>query len=225
VAFFLPSAQRLSQSGGLAGLSRPGVPQQSEAVDVDRGQFEGPAAMMRISLDSPALTAVCSLLAGVTGQPTPRAGRSGRRKASRLHFRGEQLEPRMMLDAGMRAILPDLVAESDTGASNSDNVTFDRAPELTGSVRGALSQVRLFIDGRGGDLLPVTNGTWTHEVPATAALTPGGHTFAGRPVHTSGRVGPLSRWEAVRVDAEAEAEREMQRAIQRQRQVDWGKIF
>lgn len=149
-------------------------------------------AMMRISLDSPALTSVRSLLAGLTGQPTPRAGRSGRRKGSRLHFCGEQLEPRMMLDAGMRALLPDLVAESDTGASNSDNVTFDRTPELTGSVRGAVSQVRLFIDGRRGDLLPVTNGTWTHEVPATAALTPGRHTFAVRPVHTSGRVGPLS---------------------------------
>jgi hypothetical protein len=134
--------------------------------------------MMRISLDSPALIAVRSLLAGVTGQPSPRAGRSGRRKASRLHVRGEQLEPRMMLDAGMRAMLPDLVAESDTapqqinygleqgiqvdfrfsdaatsmGNLSADNITSDRTPELTGSVRGGVSQVRLFIDGRRGDL-------------------------------------------------------------------------
>ena len=149
--------------------------------------------MMRISLDSPALTAVRSLLAGVTGQPTPRAGRGGRRQASRLHFRGEQLEPRMMLDAGMRAMLPDLVAESDTGASNSDNFTSDQTPELTGSVRGAVSQVRLFINGQRRDLLQVTNGTWMYEVPATEALGAGRNTFAVRPVHTSGRVGPLSR--------------------------------
>jgi len=175
--------------------------------------------MMRITLDSPALIAVRSWLVGSTGQHAQRAGRGGRRKASRLPFRGEQLEPRMMLDAGMQAMLPDLVAESDTapqqinyglgqgiqvdfrfsdaatsmGNLSADNVTSDRTPELTGSVRGAVSQVRLFMDGRRGDLLPVTNGTWTYQVPATAALTPGSHTVAVRPVHTSGRVGPLSR--------------------------------
>jgi hypothetical protein len=146
--------------------------------------------MMRISLDSPALIAVRSLLAGVTGQPSPRAGRSGRRKASRLHVRGEQLEPRMMLDAGMRAMLPDLVAESDTGASNSDNLTFDRTPEFTGRVRGPVTQVRLFINGQQGDLLPVNSGMWTYKVPATEALGAGRHTFAVGPVDASGRAGP-----------------------------------
>jgi hypothetical protein len=35
VVFLLPSARRLSKAGGLAGLSRPGVPQQSEAADID----------------------------------------------------------------------------------------------------------------------------------------------------------------------------------------------
>ena len=115
--------------------------------------------MMRITLDSPALVAVRSWLAGAAGQPAQRFGRSGRREASRVMFRGEQLEPRMMLDAGMRALLPDLVAASDTGDSNRDNLTSDRTPMLTGSVRGEVSQVRLFIDGRRGDLLPVMNGT------------------------------------------------------------------
>ncbi|MFM7649240.1 MAG: Ig-like domain-containing protein [Cyanobium sp.] len=98
-----------------------------------------------------------------------------------------------MLDAGMRAMLPDLVAASDTGVSNSDNLTSDRTPVLTGSVRGAATQVRLFIDGRRGDLLPVTNRAWTYQVPDTAALSAGRHTFAVRPVDSSGRVGPLSR--------------------------------
>jgi len=148
--------------------------------------------MMRITLDSPALIAVRNWLAGSTAHGSPRPGR-GRRTASRTRFQTEQLEPRMMLDAGMRAMLPDLVAESDTGASNSDNVTFDRTPELTGSVRGAVSQVRLFINGQRGDLVPVTNGRWTHELPATEALSAGRYTIAVRPVHASGRVGPLSR--------------------------------
>ena len=153
--------------------------------------------MMRISLDSPALTAVRSLLAGVTGQPAPRAGRSGRRKASRTRFSAERLEPRMMLDGSsktlMVAALPDLTDASDTGASAADNLTYDQTPLLTGSVRGGATQVRLFINGQRGDLLPVTNGTWTHDVPATEALGAGRNTFAVRPVHASGRVGPLSR--------------------------------
>lgn len=146
--------------------------------------------MMRISLDSPALIAVRGLLAGSTERPTPRDRRG--RRASRAGFTVERLEPRTMMDAAVRAALPDLVAASDTGISNSDDLTADRTPVLTGSVSGPVSQVRLFIDGRRGDLAPVTNGTWTYEVPATAALTAGRHTIAVRPIDTSGRVGKLS---------------------------------
>ena len=149
--------------------------------------------MMRISLDSPALSAVRSWLAGSTARRTPPSGRGGRRTASPARFRAEQLEPRMMLDAGMRALLPDLVAASDTGSSDSDNLTSDRTPTLSGSVRGAASQVRLFIDGQRIALLPVTNGTWTHTVPAEAALAAGKHTIAVRPFDASGRAGKLSK--------------------------------
>lgn len=98
-----------------------------------------------------------------------------------------------MLDTGMRALLPDLVASSDTGFSQSDNLTADRTPTLTGSVRGAVSQVRLFIDGQRGNLLPVVNGAWTHTVPAEEALAAGKHTIAVRPFSPSGRGGPLSK--------------------------------
>ena len=143
--------------------------------------------MMRISLDSPALIAVRTWLAGTATQ------RSGRRKASRTQFRTEQLEPRMMLDAGMRARLPDLVAASDTGASDSDNITYDRTPSLTGSVKGDVSQVRLLVDGKRTAVLPVVNGTWTHTVPAEAALAGGKHTIAVRPVAASGKAGTLSK--------------------------------
>jgi hypothetical protein len=149
--------------------------------------------MMRITLDSPALVAIQNWLAGSTAYRTPRFGRGGRRTASRTKFRAEQLEPRMMLDAGMRALLPDLVASSDTGFSQSDNLTADRTPTLTGSVRGAVSQVRLFIDGQRGDLLPVVNGAWTHTVPAEEALAAGKHTIAVRPFSPSGQVGTLSK--------------------------------
>ena len=122
---------------------------------------------MRISLDSPALIAVRNWLAG--SQSTQR-GRSGSRMASRPTFRAEQLEPRTMLDAGMRAFLPDLADESDTGSSTVDNLTYDRTPILSGSVQGAASQVRVRIDGVRVATVPVTNGKWTYTVPAEQAL-------------------------------------------------------
>jgi len=146
--------------------------------------------MMRISFESPALIAVRNWLAG--SQPTQR-GRSGGRMASRLTFRAEQLEPRTMLDAGMRAFLPDLVAKSDTGASSVDNRTFDRTPELTGSVQGSASQVRLRIDGVRVAVLPVVNGKWTYTVRAEKALEAGTHTIAVRPLDASGKAGKLSK--------------------------------
>jgi len=146
---------------------------------------------MRISLESPALIAVRNWLAG--SQPTQRSGRTGTRMASRLTFRAEQLEKRAMLDAGMRAFLPDLVAKSDTGASSEDNRTFDRTPELTGSVQGAASQVRLRIDGVRVAVLPVVNGKWTYTVPAEEALPAGNHQIAVRPLDASGKAGKLSK--------------------------------
>ena len=136
--------------------------------------------MMRITLDSPALIAVRNWLAGSVARQTQRSGRNGRRTASRSSFRGEQLEPRLMLDAGMRAVLPDLVEESDTGASFVDNFTSDRTPTLTGSVLGAASQVRLMIDGKSAAVIPVADGTWNYTVPAEAALA-AGLTAAGLP--------------------------------------------
>jgi len=109
----------------------------------------------------------------VAGQQPERVGRGRRRKAARVNYRGEQLEPRMMLDAGMRARLPDLVAASDTGVSSTDNVTFDRTPALMGRVVGDVSQVRLVIDGQRAATVPVVNGGWNYTVPAEAALPAG----------------------------------------------------
>lgn len=157
---------------------------------------------MRISLESPALIAVRNWLAG--SQPKQR-GRSGSRMASRPTFRAEQLEPRTMLDAGMRAFLPDLVAESDTGASSVDNWTFDRTPELTGSVQGSASQVRLRIDGVRVAVAPVIDGKWTYTVPAEQALEAGTHTIAVRPLDGSGKAGKLSKPLGVKIVTQSPA--------------------
>jgi hypothetical protein len=145
--------------------------------------------MMRISLDSPALIAIRTWLAGTA----ERAGRSGRREASRLTFRTEQLEPRTMLDGGMLAQLPNLVAASDTGASNTDNLTYDRTPDLKGIVQGPASEVRLRIDGQRVAVVPVVSGKWTYTVPAEAALAAGKHKIEVRPVDAQGKPGTLSK--------------------------------
>jgi len=71
--------------------------------------------MMLISHDSTALVTVRGWLAGAWARRPTRPGRSGSRMLSRQLVFGEKLEQRTMLDAGMRAFLPDLAAESDTG--------------------------------------------------------------------------------------------------------------
>jgi hypothetical protein len=151
--------------------------------------------MMRINLDSPALIAVRNWLAGTA----ERSGRGRRRKASSPKLWTEQLEPRTMLDAGMRAFLADLVPESDTGTSTVDNLTSDRTPTFSGSVQGGASEVRLRIDGVRVATLPVTNGKWTYTVPAEAALAGGLHTINVRPIAPSGKAGALSKTLAVTV--------------------------
>ncbi|MCY3013076.1 MAG: Ig-like domain-containing protein [Planctomycetota bacterium] len=161
--------------------------------------------MMRITLDSPALIAVRSWLADLGARQTQRSGRNGRRTASRLSFRGEQLEPRLMLDAGMRAVLPDLMKESDTGASFVDNFTSDRTPTLSGSVLGAASQVRLMIDGKPAAVIPVADGTWNYTVPAEAALAAGKHRFTVLPLDASGKAGKLSKPLSVTIETKAPA--------------------
>ncbi|MEI8319699.1 MAG: Ig-like domain-containing protein, partial [Planctomycetia bacterium] len=110
-----------------------------------------------------------------------------------------------MLDAGMRAVLPDLVEESDTGASFVDNFTSDRTPTLSGSVLGAASQVRLMIDGKPAAVIPVADGTWNYTVPAEAALAAGKHTFAVLPLDASGKAGKLSKPLSVTIETKAPA--------------------
>jgi hypothetical protein len=94
----------------------------------------------------------------------------------------------------MAARLADLVDSSDTGSSNRDNLTSDTTPALAGGVRGAATQVQLFINGTPhGDPLPVANGTWTYTVAPEAALAAGKHAVTVRPINASGTFGKLSK--------------------------------
>ena len=126
------------------------------------------------------LTAV---LAGVAGSPE---GVKNLSSASML----DNLIP--AANGSIRALLPRLEQTSDTGPSNSDNVTFVRTPTLTGGVEGPVSQVLIFIDGRPVDLVPVEKGVWKYTVPAEKALSAGSHTIRVQPRDGSGKIGSFS---------------------------------
>jgi hypothetical protein len=159
--------------------------------------------MKRISLEFPGLIAVRTRSARLP--PAQHSGHSGNRMVFRLTLRAEQLERRTMLDASMLAKLPDLVAFSDTGESSVDNLTYDRTPSLSGSVRGAASQIRLLIDGRRVALLPVTNRTWTYTVPVEEALAAGKHRIVVQPIDASGKAGKRSKPLGVTIVTESPA--------------------
>ncbi|MFM7132259.1 MAG: Ig-like domain-containing protein [bacterium] len=97
--------------------------------------------MMRITFQSPGLTAVCNRLAG-TGTATQisqRSRRNNRRMATRPIFRLEPLEGRTMLDNGMSAL----------ALSNSLNVAIMQAPPRASTIfMGALSDTGTKGDGK-----------------------------------------------------------------------------
>ena len=126
------------------------------------------------------LTAV---FAGVAGSPE---GVKSLSSASMLD------NPIPAANGSIRALLPRLEQTSDTGPSNSDNVTFVRTPTLTGGVEGPVSQVLIFIDGRPVDLVPVEKGVWKYTVPAEKALSAGSHTIRVQPRDGSGKIGSFS---------------------------------
>ena len=93
---------------------------------------------------------------------------------------------------GLFAQSPGLTSFSDTGSSAIDGVTYDRTPTLAGSVLGAVSHVRISMNGQPGELVPVENGGWTYTVPAEAPLTAGIHTITVTPMDASESAGDLS---------------------------------
>ena len=86
--------------------------------------------MMRITLESPALIASRSWLAG-KGRTSQRSGRSGSRvRGSRTRFQAEQLEPRTMLDGTSKTVM---VAAAPTSRMR---VTPGLQPQTTSPMTG-----------------------------------------------------------------------------------------
>ncbi|WP_436322591.1 Ig-like domain-containing protein [Vibrio cidicii] len=79
---------------------------------------------------------------------------------------------------------PDLAASSDTGTSNTDNLTNDTTPTFTGSgTTGDTVTLVSNVDGTIGSAL-VSGGVWS--ITASSALTAGDHTITARATDAAG---------------------------------------
>jgi hypothetical protein len=99
--------------------------------------------------------------------------------------------------------IPDLVATSDSGVSNTDNITKVVRPTFTGTA-GAGSTVTLF-DGTTviGTGRANAAGVWTITVPAISALANGTHNITATAKDTTGNVSPASGPLTVVIDTTA----------------------
>jgi hypothetical protein len=97
---------------------------------------------------------------------------------------------------------PDLVAGSDSGSSNSDNITNDTTPTLTGTATAG-STVQLF-DGVTslGTTTADGGGLWSFT---TGVLPAGPHSITARETDLAGNTGPASPALVVTIDATAPA--------------------
>ncbi len=94
--------------------------------------------------------------------------------------------------------IPDLTAGSDTGKSNSDNLTNDTTPTFTGSGAESGATVRIYADGvLVGSTTADGSGNWS----ATAsALSEGAHTITARVVDAAGNEGADSAGLSMTID-------------------------
>ncbi len=91
---------------------------------------------------------------------------------------------------------PDLAAISDTGDSDTDNVTADNTLTLGGSAEAG-SSVTLFIDGAELATVDATDGTWEFT---TDELADGTYAFTTTATDTAGNTGPASAALNVTID-------------------------
>ncbi|HEY9629647.1 MAG TPA: Ig-like domain-containing protein [Coleofasciculaceae cyanobacterium] len=86
--------------------------------------------------------------------------------------------------------LPDLTAATDTGASSTDNITYDTTPDFVGTVDADVTQVEVFVDGvsQGNAVLSGSNWSFTPG----AALADGNHTITVKATDDAGNVSALS---------------------------------
>ncbi|HYG83253.1 MAG TPA: Ig-like domain-containing protein [Verrucomicrobiae bacterium] len=83
---------------------------------------------------------------------------------------------------------PDMTAATDSGVSNTDNITKDTTPDFTGACTPGMT-VKLYIDGPFAISQPCTTGTYTVTIPAQ---TNGVHTITVSQVSAAGIESPQS---------------------------------
>ena len=94
---------------------------------------------------------------------------------------------------------PDLIAASDSGSSESDNLTNDTTPTFSGTAE-ASSTVELFADGSSlGSTTADSNGNWNFTVSETNALTDGSYSITVTASKASG--GSIARIETTPIPA------------------------
>ncbi len=99
---------------------------------------------------------------------------------------------------------PDLLASSDSGASDSDNLTNQSKPTFTGTAeKGA--KVKVFAGGVeiGSAVADATSGIW--QVSSSSALADGPHAISATATDAAGNVSPGSTTLAITIDATAPA--------------------
>ena len=88
--------------------------------------------------------------------------------------------------------VPDLVAESDTGTSNSDNLTSDITPTFNGTAE-ASSRIELFAGSRSlGITTADSSGNWSFTVGSSSALSNGSHAITAKAIDAAGNVSSAS---------------------------------
>ena len=96
---------------------------------------------------------------------------------------------------------PDLAAASDSGISNSDNITNVRLPTFSGVGAGIDAGVALFVDAvEIGRTTADASGNWTFTVPGAKALADGTHQVTVRQVDSAGNLSGDSAALALTVD-------------------------
>ena len=94
---------------------------------------------------------------------------------------------------------PDLAAGSDTGSSNTDNLTSDNTPQFTGTcVTGNLITIASSING---NLQPQTTcASGTYAITVNSALSDGNHDFTAKATNTAGNTSASSGILEVTID-------------------------
>lgn len=98
---------------------------------------------------------------------------------------------------------PDMTASTDTGPSNSDNITADTTPTFTGTAEaGSTVELTSSVDGfLGSDVADNVDGTWT--ITPGSAMSQGSHNITATATDATPNTGPPSAALAVVIDTVA----------------------